>query len=272
MAALPACLQGVQSCQDNGWLPDECLEAFGMCTLVELKPEITAGRNAYDSRKVCYKENPVQCYDFSAEIAFLNDRKVKKALGVPAGQARWSPCNYVTSLDFARSGDWLQSTNGLVAKMLERGVAVLAYSGDTDLMVDWLGTKSWMTYLSWSGAKGFAQVTEQPFVVGRKAQGRFRSFGGFTFLQIFNAGHMVPMDQPEAALGMVMEFVSEESPWRHTRRKAVPVHAFAQSYAPILLFMALSLPAAGLPVMIVMMSRNWRKNSDSNSGSYVILD
>ena len=139
-------------------------------------------------------------------------------------------------------------------------------------MVDWLGTKSWMTYLSWSGAKGFAQVTEQPFVVGRKAQGRFRSFGGFTFLQIFNAGHMVPMDQPEAALGMVMEFGSEESPWRHTRRKAVPVHAFAQSYASILLFMALSLPAAGLPVMIVMMSRNWRKNSDSNSGSYVILD
>jgi hypothetical protein len=34
VAALPACLQGVQSCQDNGWLPDECLEAFGMCTLV----------------------------------------------------------------------------------------------------------------------------------------------------------------------------------------------------------------------------------------------
>jgi len=60
-------------------------------------------------------------------------QQVKKALGVPAGQARWSPCNYVTSLDFARSGDWLQSTNGLVAKMLERGVAVLAYSGDPPL-------------------------------------------------------------------------------------------------------------------------------------------
>ena len=137
-------------------------------------------------------------------------------------------------------------------------------------MVDWLGTKSWMTYLSWSGARGFAQVTEQPFVVGRKAQGRFRSFGGFTFLQIFNAGHMVPMDQPEAALGMVMEFVSEESPWRHTRRKAVPV-AFAESYTPILLFMALSLSVAGLAVMIVML-RHGRKVSDSNGVSYVILD
>ena len=146
---------------------------------------------------------------------------------------------------------------------------------DTDLMVDWLGTKSWMTHLSWSGAKGFAQVTEQPFVVGRKAQGRFRSFGGFTFLQIFNAGHLVPMDQPEAALGMVMEFVSEESPWRHTRRKALPVrpvHAFAQSYVPVLLFMGFSLPVAGLAVMIVMMFRKWIKDSDSNSVSYVILD
>ena len=49
----------------------------------------------------------------------------------------------MTSLDFARSGDWLQSTNGLVAKMLERGVAVLAYSGDPPLAVPLVKDKHW---------------------------------------------------------------------------------------------------------------------------------
>ncbi len=37
----------------------------------------------------------------------------------------------MTFEDFARSGDWLQNSEHLVAKMLERGVPVLAYSGDT---------------------------------------------------------------------------------------------------------------------------------------------
>ena len=175
------------------------------------------------------------------------------------------PCNYVTSEDFARSGDWLQSTNGLVAKLLERGVPVLAYSGDTDLMVDWLGTKSWMKFLRWSGARGWSQVTEQPFVVGSKSHGRFRSFGGLTFLQIFNAGHMVPMDQPQAALGMVMEFVSERSPWRHPQ-KDVPVHAIQLAF-PSLPFMALSIPIVALGLMIF---RNFR--SSESDVSYVMLD
>jgi carboxypeptidase C (cathepsin A) len=38
--------------------------------------------------------------------------------------------------------------------------------------------------------------------------GKIRSYGGLTFLQVFEAGHMVPMDQPEKSLFMFNEFIS----------------------------------------------------------------
>ena len=38
--------------------------------------------------------------------------------------------------------------------------------------------------------------------------GTARTASGLTFLQVNNAGHMVPMDQPENALAMVNTFLS----------------------------------------------------------------
>lgn len=86
-------------------------------------------------------------------------------------------------------------------------------------MVDWLGTKNWMAGLSWSKAHHWAEAAEaaeQPLRTGPNSSvaGRVRSAGGLTFVQIFNAGHMVPRDQPEAALAMVREFISPSSKWR----------------------------------------------------------
>jgi carboxypeptidase C (cathepsin A) len=34
-----------------------------------------------------------------------------------------------------------------------------------------------------------------------------KNFENFTFMRVRDAGHMVPMDQPEAAYDMIMEFV-----------------------------------------------------------------
>jgi len=37
-----------------------------------------------------------------------------------------------------------------------------------------------------------------------------RTSNGFSFLQVFQAGHMVPMDQPAAALQMLNEFTASK--------------------------------------------------------------
>ena len=55
--------------------------------------------------------------------------QVKRALGVPPG-VHWKACNFMIDVDFAISGDWLSDSSHVVERLLERGVPVLAYSGD----------------------------------------------------------------------------------------------------------------------------------------------
>lgn len=37
--------------------------------------------------------------------------------------------------------------------------------------------------------------------------GTVKNFENFTFMRVYQAGHMVPTDQPEIAYDMIMEFI-----------------------------------------------------------------
>lgn len=57
--------------------------------------------------------------------------------------------------------------------------------------------------MAWSGQKNFVAATNVSFVVGGKEAGVLKNYGPLTFLKVHDAGHMVPMDQPIAALQML---------------------------------------------------------------------
>ena len=46
-------------------------------------------------------------------------------------------------------------------------------------------------------------------MVDGKAAGALRQAKNFKFLRVFDAGHMVPMNQPVAALQMLNEFIGQ---------------------------------------------------------------
>ena len=50
-------------------------------------------------------------------------------------------------------------------------------------------------------------VTPTNLTLGGEAIGSIRSSHNLTFLQVYNAGHMVPRDQPKAALDMLNAFI-----------------------------------------------------------------
>lgn len=156
-------------------------------------------------------------------------------MGVPEA-IRWRPCNQEIDLDFARSGDWLSDTSHLVVKLLHAGVPVLAYSGDTDLMVDWIGTRIWMEHLNWRGRRQWSKMPFEHFLSkSKKAVGRFRSMAGLTFVQVYNAGHLVPADQPEAALELLRQFTAAKSRWRDIPPTFLAADAFMLPVASLLL-------------------------------------
>jgi cathepsin A (carboxypeptidase C) len=65
-------------------------------------------------------------------------------------------------------------------------------------------SEKWTYELEWIGKKGFQGADVHEYLDVGKA----RTSDGFTFLQVYDAGHMVPTDQPKRSLQMIQNFVT----------------------------------------------------------------
>ncbi|CAM9166602.1 unnamed protein product [Ectocarpus sp. 6 AP-2014] len=218
-AYTPACVALIDGCQD---VPEMCDDAQSFCDEHMMAPYMLSGLNPYDVRKQCGDQG--LCYDFSAIEKFLRLDSTREALNVRDDSAPWESCNMKVNSDF--SGDWMREFDGLIGPMLEDGVSVLIYAGDCDWICNYMGNEAWTLSLDWTGGDGFraAPQIEWSTDAAAAAAGLSRSYGGLTFLQVYEAGHMVPMDQPEVALAMLNAFVHEDA-----RPFEQPQHAGGES-------------------------------------------
>ena len=183
-----------------------CVVAEMFCNAALVAPYQLSGLNVYDIREKC-TAFPM-CYDFSHVEKFLNLASTRKTLHVTAASGKWTSCNMKVHAKF--NYDWMKSFNQLVTPMVESGVKVLVYAGDADFIVNWMGCKAWTLALEWKHQEAFqsAKDLEWTHDVSGKVIGKIRSVAGLTFVQVFEAGHMVPMNQPENALQLLDDFLA----------------------------------------------------------------
>ena len=86
----------------------------------------------------------------------------------------------------------------------EAKVRVLIYSGDQDYSCNWKGGQAWLEGLKWNRQQDFLSTT----FVKESTYGEARTVGQLKFLRVFNAGHMVPMDNSPDALSMINQFMT----------------------------------------------------------------
>lgn len=204
-AAVPACVAAIKACDTAapGGGPAACIVASDVCNLGLVEPYTLTKRNVYDMRIDC--EFPPLCYDFSNVDTFLAQPRVQQILGV-TGQ-KWQDCNKAVTLAFVLSGDEIHHFQQTIPDQLNDGIRVMMYAGDQDYICNWLGNQAWTLALDWAHKDDFNQVQTSSFMVDGKSAGNLRSSNGFQFLQVFDAGHMVPMDQPAVALAMLNAFL-----------------------------------------------------------------
>jgi len=196
------CVEAIKSC--NAGSTAGCLSAFLICAYAENVPYQFTGMNVYDMREKC--KVPPLCYDFSQITTFLNDADTKAKIGA---KGTWASCNMLVNTMFR--ADFMHNYHQLIPEMLHDGIQIMVYAGDVDYICNWLGNKAWTMALEWKGKDGFNQAEDAAYMVNGKKVGRSRSFENFSFVQIYQAGHMVPMNQPEAALGMLNQFIGAKS-------------------------------------------------------------
>jgi cathepsin A (carboxypeptidase C) len=216
-SAVPGCIALIKKCAED---TTTCPEAQSACNNAEMSPYYNNGLNPYDIRKEC-GANPL-CYDFSDVTDFLNDNAIKEQLGVPSF-VQWQSCNGTVNSHFGE--DWMKSFKYTIPDLLAAKVRVLIYAGDMDFVCNWLGNQAWTLGMEWPGQSAFdkegmhawnptsssSSSSSADGVVGAEpttGAGMARTAEGFTFLRVFDAGHMVPLDQPQNALSMLQTFLT----------------------------------------------------------------
>ena len=200
-AATPACIAGIRACQNNTMT---CLPALELCEMSLEIPYTLTGMNPYDMRAKCAV--PPLCYDFSNVKTYLQRDDVRAALGV---KGRWADCSKSVTIRFELSGDYIKNYQQLLPELLNAGVRVLIYAGDQDYICNWLGNQAWTLALPWPGQGAFRAAAVADWPAGAKKAGELRTSGPLSFLRVLDAGHMVPMDQPAAALRMINAFTAD---------------------------------------------------------------
>ncbi|KAK5128269.1 hypothetical protein LTR85_002936 [Meristemomyces frigidus] len=134
---------------------------------------------------------------------FLNQHWVQKALGVPVNHTASSMAVYQ---GFSSTGDIVKG--GMleaIAYVLDHGVKVAMLYGDRDYACNWVQGEKSSLNIPWSSQDSFQAAGYTPLVISPVHSGGLtRQYGNLSFTRVFQAGHLVPSYQPEAAYEIFM--------------------------------------------------------------------
>lgn len=198
---LPLVQRLVQACYDH---EDRfrCVPAV-LAADTLLAPYEKTGLNPYDIRGPCEDSDSGLCYKGLDYInKYLNRADVQAAMGVETTE--FAACANGVGASFGLTGDGAKPFHYDVAALLDQGVPVLIYAGDKDFICNWVGQVMWTEALEWSGANEYQATKASLWVTDEGVlAGQTKSANGLTLLRVFEAGHMVPYDQPAVALNML---------------------------------------------------------------------
>lgn len=197
---IPAFQRLAQQCYNT--LDRNTCNRAGVSSNQILQSYAASGMNIYDVRKRCDPTPDNLCYaDLEYVGNYLNQPSVRSAIGSEVGQ--WASCNNTINSQFSGTGDYSKPFHTDIKDMLEAGYPVLIYAGDKDMICNWLGQVAWTNALEWSGKANFNAAQSHTWTAGGQNAGEAKSANGLTFLRVYEAGHMVPHDQPANSLDMI---------------------------------------------------------------------
>ena len=100
--------------------------------------------------------------------------------------------------------DFVTDCTTPLREVLEAGIRVMIYAGNYDYICNWVGNKDWIDHLQWSGYDEWKNAQREDY----HGYGYRWVAKNLQFVVVFNAGHLVPHDQPANSLDMINRFIS----------------------------------------------------------------
>lgn len=208
---VPVCREQLGKHCVESYNPDLCDLWLAKCSDEIEAPYFYTGQNPYNIKDDCKSGlEPNLCYDVTDDIRKYLDRDdVRELVGAASKDqiGNFASCNNDVASGFSRMLDMAHDNGFNVAGLLERGIKALVYVGTLDWICNFNGNFEWVKTLDWSGSQSFSEAKNYEWVVDGEKAGRTQSGGGLTWVTVYEAGHMVPYDQPDAALAMLNRWI-----------------------------------------------------------------
>uniref|UniRef100_A0A914WGU4 Retinoid-inducible serine carboxypeptidase n=1 Tax=Plectus sambesii TaxID=2011161 RepID=A0A914WGU4_9BILA len=144
------------------------------------------------------------------DLNLLMNGAVRKKLKIIPDSVQWTESSQAVFTH--QSGDFMKPVIDTVDWLLvNTPLNVSVYNGQLDLICDTIGTELWVSRLRWPDLRKFSARDRLAFHVGNddsRTAGFYKQYNNFRFFWIMRAGHMVPSDNPAAALKMVDMIIS----------------------------------------------------------------
>jgi carboxypeptidase C (cathepsin A) len=178
--------------------PVSSAESDKICNKIEeYIVKVSGGANVYDIRRT-------GDYAFPNIARYLDQSDVRAALHVSPDVGPWKGTSDIVASILERGEQ--DSSASLFPALFER-IRVLIYNGVYDMDCNFMGTDAWLASLEWPDAAKFNQTPRTPWLEAGRLLGHARAVGNLTQVLVSGAGHLVPMDQPEAALCLLERFL-----------------------------------------------------------------
>ena len=142
-------------------------------------------------------------------IPWFNSNKTRMALGIPH-DVDWISCQDPIYRAFYQ--DFFESYRQNISYIL-KSAKVLIYNGQNDLDNSLPGSVAYINQLNWSGLRDFQRAKKQIWQNENQVAGTVKLSSNLTVVSVYNAGHMVPLDQRSNALNMLRRFINNQKDW-----------------------------------------------------------
>ena len=168
-----------------------------------------------------YNMTSVTGYSTQVLTKYLNLDSVRRALHVSESTPAWVDVNNIVAGKF-ETGEMNSMVKFIGDILSNSSIRVLVYEGELDGGCGPGGANSWLRKMEsryWPIGESFINAPYRPWYIGGVRSGQFRTYpvgatigsAQLTETVFYNAGHLVPMDQPENAFSMFNQFIGTKT-------------------------------------------------------------
>eukprot|EP00483_Globobulimina_turgida_P002861 UN02866 len=136
----------------------------------------------------------------STQINYIMNHQIKQELGIIPNGVSWG--GQSNAVFQAQRVDFMKPVVDDVSALLTKGVDVNIWNGQLDLICCTLGTLEWLQTINWANKARFHSATKQGILNPDKTDVAYfyKGYQNLKMYYLMKAGHMVPADNPTAAL------------------------------------------------------------------------